>query len=299
MMGRSHVTSGAVAWLGVAVALAMAPPALVLGAVVCAGAAVIPDIDHPGSGISRTFGPITGQFARLVQWVSGGHRNGTHSKLGSAVFTHLAFTATALHTGSWPTLAIGTAISAVLAMTGWLIGTRDPSKKRGKPAYKRHWQGRASLWLCGLLALGLTALCALHGRIVGSVLLALALVLVLAAMIRVLRIKGWVDDAAPVPAALFLVFSGVDVTVVPYAIALGVVVHIAGDWVTEGGCPLGWPWSQRMFSARLFKTNGPVENRVVFPVLVIVMLALAAFGTGVLDLSFDDPARAGTNGGTP
>ncbi|WP_424563184.1 metal-dependent hydrolase, partial [Trebonia sp.] len=47
----------------------------------------MPDIDHPDSTISREFGFLTQAFAWLVDRLSGGHRHGTHSFVGIAVFS--------------------------------------------------------------------------------------------------------------------------------------------------------------------------------------------------------------------
>jgi membrane-bound metal-dependent hydrolase YbcI (DUF457 family) len=69
-MGRSHALSGAVVWLGGCALLAVvgfrAPAAgtLVVGAAVTAGAALLPDIDHPGSVVARSLGPLTRAVAR-------------------------------------------------------------------------------------------------------------------------------------------------------------------------------------------------------------------------------------------
>lgn len=56
-----------------------------------AGAAVLPDIDHPSSTLARSFGFLTRSAAWTVGKVSGGHRHGTHSLMGAAVFTGLAW----------------------------------------------------------------------------------------------------------------------------------------------------------------------------------------------------------------
>jgi membrane-bound metal-dependent hydrolase YbcI (DUF457 family) len=55
--------------------------------VLSAGAGVLPDIDEPGSTIARSYGFLTEAFAWIVHKVSGGHRRGTHSVIGAAVFT--------------------------------------------------------------------------------------------------------------------------------------------------------------------------------------------------------------------
>ncbi|GGN66626.1 metal-dependent hydrolase [Nocardia rhizosphaerihabitans] len=96
MLGHSHATSGALAWAGTAAALPLTVAAfplfdsdttrfgiaeLIMGTLLTAGAALLPDADHPSGTISHVLGPVSHQLCRLISWVSGGHRHGTHSLL--------------------------------------------------------------------------------------------------------------------------------------------------------------------------------------------------------------------------
>ena len=90
MMGRDHALSGALAFAALAVPLHMRTEVLAAGMALTAGAAVLPDIDHPDASIAQTFGWVTKGFAWAVEHVSGGHRHGTHSLAGAAVFTAAA-----------------------------------------------------------------------------------------------------------------------------------------------------------------------------------------------------------------
>jgi membrane-bound metal-dependent hydrolase YbcI (DUF457 family) len=104
MMGRTHVLSGAVAWLAAAPALAQANwfgaqhwlglgPAtthlstaqMAAGTVIAAGAGLLPDIDHPDGRIAHSLGPVTHTLCRVIEKISGGHRHGTHSLLFTVV----------------------------------------------------------------------------------------------------------------------------------------------------------------------------------------------------------------------
>lgn len=89
MLGRDHALSGAVIFATAAPALdpGLGVVQLLAGAALTAGAAVLPDIDHPDATISRSFGFLTRSFAWAVEKASGGHRHGTHSLVGVAVFT--------------------------------------------------------------------------------------------------------------------------------------------------------------------------------------------------------------------
>jgi membrane-bound metal-dependent hydrolase YbcI (DUF457 family) len=94
MMGRTHALSGLV--VGVAAgqfAWHLNPAHLAVGAAVIAGAAVLPDIDHPDATVAQDFEFVTRAFAWLIEHVSGGHRHGTHSLVGIAAFTGAAYAA--------------------------------------------------------------------------------------------------------------------------------------------------------------------------------------------------------------
>lgn len=106
-MGRSHALTAAAGWLGGCALLAAtgchpANSAVLTGAAVSAGWALVPDVDHPGSTVSRTLGPAS----RLLSWVvagvarkaralscrhcarrpaRGGHRGLTHTAVGAAL----------------------------------------------------------------------------------------------------------------------------------------------------------------------------------------------------------------------
>lgn len=94
MLGHSHATSGALAWAGAASVLPLSviaypamhgvsahvePKDLIFGTFITAGAALLPDIDHPNGTIAHSVGPITHNLCKGVEKISGGHRHATHS----------------------------------------------------------------------------------------------------------------------------------------------------------------------------------------------------------------------------
>ncbi|NUL46495.1 metal-dependent hydrolase [Cellulosimicrobium funkei] len=124
MMGPHHAASGAAAWVllaadyaiplgplagvgllgsGSALALPEAIPlgfglmegitdlGVLTGAIVAAGAALLPDADHRHASIAHALPPVSEWICRAVGTLAGGHRNGTHSLLGLAAFTVLAW----------------------------------------------------------------------------------------------------------------------------------------------------------------------------------------------------------------
>jgi membrane-bound metal-dependent hydrolase YbcI (DUF457 family) len=87
MLGRDHALSGALVFAALGPSLHVTGSHLAAGVAIAAGAGVLPDIDHPDSTIARSFGFLTEAFAWIVARISGGHRHGTHSLAGIAVFT--------------------------------------------------------------------------------------------------------------------------------------------------------------------------------------------------------------------
>lgn len=86
MMGHTHALAGATAWLGILPLLSdhgmtMTPTRVVAGAVVCAGAALLPDLDHQDGTIANALGPVTHLLCKCVAALTGGHRHATHSLL--------------------------------------------------------------------------------------------------------------------------------------------------------------------------------------------------------------------------
>jgi membrane-bound metal-dependent hydrolase YbcI (DUF457 family) len=87
MMARSHALLGAAGWLAAAPMVASAthhpldPVTLAASTGVCAGAALLPDLDHQDGLIATALGPLTHLLARGVAKLSGGHRHATHSLL--------------------------------------------------------------------------------------------------------------------------------------------------------------------------------------------------------------------------
>ena len=123
--------SGAAAWLAITTpvsigsvdlgfgALQMDRWETLAGAIVCAGAALLPDADHHGATIARSLPPISSIFTRIIGKVSGGHRNGTHSILGMAFFILLAWLANgwAVQTAALGIVYPAAALCAVLLIS--------------------------------------------------------------------------------------------------------------------------------------------------------------------------------------
>lgn len=149
MMGAQHAACGAAAWVAVASdyelpitavteplaetyswltwlpdALPLGlglmdagPDGVLLGSIICAGAAMLPDIDHHNASIAHSLPPLTMVMARFFQTASGGHRHGTHSIVGVLFFGIVAWLASFLvikDVGFLGDLNIGAGLMAII-----------------------------------------------------------------------------------------------------------------------------------------------------------------------------------------
>lgn len=129
MMGITHATSGAAAWIAITGTIPVVtlgaypldPVGVLAGAAVCAGAALLPDADHHSATIAHSV-PVLGRVVTgTVGVLSGGHRQGAHSGIGVAVVaaTAWALTLLTLDTEELGTVAVGAGVgTAVLTCFG-------------------------------------------------------------------------------------------------------------------------------------------------------------------------------------
>src|SRR5699024_2408480 len=110
------------------------PSAVVAGAVVTAGAALLPDADHHNGTIAHSLPPLSQAITRTIGTASGGHRHATHSLLGAACRFALAWALAPLRidlpaglgddfqAGAWLLVVLMTAFAAkALRLTrGWV-----------------------------------------------------------------------------------------------------------------------------------------------------------------------------------
>lgn len=160
MMGKEHALVGFGAYAAGASAAAHAglfptefatAGALTAGALVSAGAALIPDIDHPSGTVANAGGPITRAIAHATNAVSGGHREGTHQLWFAAAFFLLVWATT---TGAE---AVGTSFNVpalitwhVLASCIWFtvivaFGAQATSKTFLHQKLNRIWQQKTGV----------------------------------------------------------------------------------------------------------------------------------------------------------
>jgi len=251
VMGPTHALHGLTAGLAASTFAPVLdqpmniPTALTLG-MLCAGAAIAPDLDHPNATASRSLGVVSAVGSAAIQTLSAsvyartktardrknldGHRGITHTPFGPP--------------------GLGLLFGGIPAVAG-IWGTTPGT-----------WATLAVIWL--FLVWALRALPPKHkaSRDYGT-----ATILTGAAY---LALHGTYADQMPIMIGL--------------VVGLGAWVHALGDALTDYGAPLFFPLvikGQRWFSAGSptplrFKAGKAVEKRLIFP------LSIAGAGVAVL-----------------
>ncbi|GIE99623.1 metal-dependent hydrolase [Paractinoplanes rishiriensis] len=262
MMGPSHALSGAASWLAGSWALdhfagyEQSPLAVAVGTTVCAGAALLPDLDlsgkvtrnKGGATVARTFGVFSLFVAEVIEKVSlgiytatklsrdprrtNGHRTFTHT-LPFAALVGWGTTTLAATYGKWAVVGI------VFFMAGLALrGLFD------------EWAERAG-WL-------IVTLCS-----------------AVIAFLTAANLPG--DRGYPM---------------LGFAVGVGCLVHLLGDMITRNGVPILWPlptgrrmWRMVSVPDNLaVRVGGKIETIVLRGAFTIVaLLAIAAmFAPGLL-----------------
>lgn len=275
MMGSSHALSGAAVWVAGCALSAYAHRAgvpfaprpdtgmVATGALLCAGAALLPDLDHHSSHATRSLAPVTTWLHKALAGSSAvAYRmtrtrwddpddNGRHRRL-----THTV---------------------PFAAFVGVLVGVLVA--RFGAPA------GVALLFICA----------ALMARALMPDLTRRQMSWRCAAGLRWLLPRGLeVVEYGPGLLAAALVTNVAVFTPMPHwgwwaglPIAVGSFAHCLGDAITKQGCPFGWPFRIRgkrwydicLPAALRFRTGSAVEH------VVVGLLAALLIGSGYAVLS--------------
>ncbi|GAA3926643.1 metal-dependent hydrolase [Streptomyces gulbargensis] len=251
MMGPAHSLSGAAAWLGVGAAAAaldhpMPWPVLLTGALICAGAALAPDLDHRSATISRAFGPVSRGLCGIVDKLSyavykatrsaadprrsGGHRTLTHTWPWALLIGAGASTA-AVTGGRWAVLGL-LFVHLVLAVEGLLWRAARMSSD-------------ILVWLLGATSAWIIA--------------------------------GVLDQPGNGANWLFT-DPGQEYLWLGLPVLLGALVHDIGDALTVSGCPILWPipvGRKRWYPvgpprALRFRAGSWIELKVLMPAFMIL-----------------------------
>lgn len=134
MMGITHATSGAAAWIAITGTIPIVtlgaypldPVGVLAGAAVCAGAALLPDADHHSATIAHSV-PVLGRVVTgTVGVLSGGHRQGAHSGIAVALVAAAAWALTLVTVAveELGTVAVGAGIGTAM-LTCFGLKARD------------------------------------------------------------------------------------------------------------------------------------------------------------------------------
>ena len=155
-----------------------------------------------------------------------------------------------------------------------------------KPFFGKHREGTHSIFFAGLVGFGAWLLIKYIDLPGCKIALLILLSIVTSSLIRLFHIQGWKDDVAPVPVWAFLIFfTDIDLTIIPWALALGCLTHVIGDCMTDRGCPILWPISKQKITLGLYSTGKAGEGVVRVIALVgclFVIMAQLAHLTGLV-----------------
>jgi membrane-bound metal-dependent hydrolase YbcI (DUF457 family) len=258
MMGPSHALSGAAVWVGGSLIVDsvadfhQTPLQLAVGTAVCAGGALLPDLDlsgrvtrnKGGATVANTFGIVTLFLAEVVEKFSLGVykltrlRDDPDRDNGHRTLTHtLVFN-----------VAVGFGTSALCARFGkWAV--------------------------------------------IGVVFFAFAMAL-RGLFVKWAARAGWVIVTLTAAGAAWTVYErlpdGRGYPVLGLAIGVGGIVHVLGDMFTRHGCPIFWPLplGRRLWrcigvpNVFALKTGGNVEVYVLRTGLTVVTVAAGAIMVG-------------------
>jgi membrane-bound metal-dependent hydrolase YbcI (DUF457 family) len=260
VMGPTHAVSGATAWLAGAGLTASAlgyhqsPLELAVYTAVCAGSALLPDLDcsgavlrnKGGATVARTFGVVSLFLAEVVE------------KFSLFVYRITSTRHDEKRTNGHRTLTHTWLFNVMLG-----LGVAALCQSVGKPAVVG-----VLFFTFGLAVRGLMA--------------------------DVARKSGWIlITAASASAAGFAILTlpaDRGYPLLGLAVAAGGVIHTLGDMITRHGCPVLWPiiwrrqrwWEVGVPDAMAVKVNGWFERVVLLPALMLGALAAAAWSVPAL-----------------
>lgn len=251
MLGPSHALSGAAAWLAASYTASeivhyhQTPVQIAVGTAICAGGALIPDLDmsgrvltdQGGATVAHTFGVVSLFAAECMEKLSLGiydvtrTRRDPHRHNGHRTFTHTLVFNAALGYGVYealthwgkPAVLVTLFLCFAFALRGLLPG----------------WEKRAGFMICTAAAAGIT---------------------------------WWAAASLPAHHAYPLLGA---------AVGAGGVVHLLGDMLTSHGCPIFWPvpiagktwYDAGVPHATAVKVGGKVEVFVLRPLFFIAAVA--------------------------
>ncbi len=153
-----------------------------------------------------------------------------------------------------------------------------------RPVFGGHREGTHSLAFVALVGVGAQMAVNGRGSLPGDLALWLLLTLSWSSGVRLLHIRGWLDDVAPsIVLAALLWLTDMSFEITPFALVVGCVAHIAGDCLTDRGCPLLWPVSKGKIALKLFTTGKAGESIALFLIIIgLVAESGYAITTGVI-----------------
>jgi len=116
MMGRHHALLGVTLWTAPAIEVFGVRHwhEIAASSIVCGAAAMLPDIDEPGSTVAHVLEPVSGLVSKAMNEFCGGHRQASHSLLAVGIIALIGWGLTLNHIA----LAVASALLVLLAFRG-------------------------------------------------------------------------------------------------------------------------------------------------------------------------------------
>lgn len=163
-----------------------------------------------------------------------------------------------------PRATAANAYGPITRTMSWVVRTVSGGHRRGTHS------------VFGIMVLGGTLLFAgtvCRYTVPAQAWISLVVILALASMVRLLKIPGILDDLAPIPIVVGIVFlTNTSLAIIPWAVMLGCLIHTAGDMMTKEGAPIFWPFISKSYKLADLRTNGLTERYLVLPLVTITIV---------------------------
>lgn len=184
---------------------------------------------------------------------------------------------------TWGAIAVGTVVTIGASLVPDLdCGSSTVSNTLGPLTRLLSWlirngtggHRRGTHSIAGAAALALLAHVAVDHRaeLWSKVVLGVVLFLCIAGPVRLMKIRGILDDLIPIPIAFVMVtWDAVPLELVPASLFIGFMVHILGDMITKMGCPVFWPVDSKSYALAKLKAGGWTEVNILRPAFIVAI----------------------------
>lgn len=208
MMGSTHALMGGVAGALVAPALGFGPLMTAASVVITAGAALVPDLDHPNSSATLAHGPVTRMFSEDLRALSANLYKVTHTRYDDLSAEH-ARDVRGTHRYLTHTGIFAVVLGIFIGITSQVQG----ETRSGTLISPVRWA-----FVALMISFAIRGLCQFKPN---------------------RKLDRWpVRTVIGLAGALVIPITGKELGIL---IMVGCLTHDLGDWMTKSGIPFLWP----------------------------------------------------------